>query len=303
MAGIRMTTLRRAPNGDWFSRKIIPQDVRTAYRDTFGVSQEARFRCPASTREGQAKQEFRDWDAEITSRIERLRSEARGEGLPSLTQRQARALAGDWYAWFVRRHEENPGDPDDWALQFEQYEDACLAFDNRLDERDGPPPPRGPKASRHVHDALLSLGSVPAFFGEQGVVLSKAAEASFLDAMEEEFTAAMRLLSRRAGGDYRPDRRPERFPIVDLKTARPAPPETTSLSGLTCWAAFELWIEGRKPAPATINRWRAVFVNLKGTFGDRDAATITAGEAQAWVDGCVSACNFDPLAGGIGVQN
>jgi hypothetical protein len=64
---IRMTNLRRAPNGDWFSRKLIPEDVREAYKAAFRVSQEARFRSPAGTREGQAKQEFRDWDAEIAS--------------------------------------------------------------------------------------------------------------------------------------------------------------------------------------------------------------------------------------------
>ena len=82
MAGcIRMTTLRRAPNGDWFARKMIPQDVRVAYKDTFGVTQEARFRVPGSTRLDTAKQQFRDWDAEVTSRIERLRAQASGKGI------------------------------------------------------------------------------------------------------------------------------------------------------------------------------------------------------------------------------
>jgi hypothetical protein len=94
MASIRVTPLTRAPNGDWFARKMIPEDIRGAYKAAFGVSQGARFRSPAGTREGQAKQEFRDWDAEIASRIERMRAEASGEGLPSLTHRQAHALAG-----------------------------------------------------------------------------------------------------------------------------------------------------------------------------------------------------------------
>jgi hypothetical protein len=108
---IRMTSLRRAPNGDWFARRMIPDDVREAYRVAFGVSQEARFRSRAGTREGQAKQEFRDWDAEIASRIERLRADARGEGLPTLTHRQAHALAGQWYVWMVGQHEEGAWRP------------------------------------------------------------------------------------------------------------------------------------------------------------------------------------------------
>jgi hypothetical protein len=87
MASIRVTPLTRAPNGDWFARKMIPEDIRGAYKAAFGVSQGARFRSPAGTREGQAKQEFRDWDAEVASRTERLRAEARGEGLPSLRRK------------------------------------------------------------------------------------------------------------------------------------------------------------------------------------------------------------------------
>jgi hypothetical protein len=81
MATVRMTSLKRAPNGDWCARKMIPEDVRRAYRAAFGVSQEARFRLAGATRDGQAKQEFRDWDAEVTARVERLRAETRGEGL------------------------------------------------------------------------------------------------------------------------------------------------------------------------------------------------------------------------------
>ena len=98
---IRMTSLRRAPNGDWFARRMIPEDVREAYRAAYGVSQEARFRSLAGTREGQAKQEFRDWDAEIASRIERMRAEARGKGCRhSLTAKPMPLLAsgtsGSW---------------------------------------------------------------------------------------------------------------------------------------------------------------------------------------------------------------
>jgi hypothetical protein len=102
MADVRMTPLRRALNGDWFARKMIPEHVRGEYGATFEVRQEARevrqearFRVSSSTGEAIAKQAFRDWDAEVTSRIERLRAEATGYGLPALTHRQAHALAGE----------------------------------------------------------------------------------------------------------------------------------------------------------------------------------------------------------------
>ena len=251
---IRMTSLRRAPNGDWFARRMIPEDVREAYRAAFGVSQEARFRSPAGTREGQAKQEFRDWDAEIASRIERMRAEARGEGLPSLTHRQAHALAGQWYIWWVGQYEEEPGDPEQWDLMADAYETAISQF-SRGDEADDSP--RSPAVRRSVHRALTSLGRVEEFLQGHRMVLSGDAKATFLDTLEGEFIAALATLRRRSGGDYRQDRRPEKFPKVDRSMAIPSTlrPSVLRTSGLTAWSAFQLWIEERKPAPSSVNRW------------------------------------------------
>ena len=44
-------------------------------------------------------------------------------------------------------------------------------------------------------------------------------------------------------------------------------------------------MEERKPAPSTVNRWRAVFSALRETFKDRDVVTITPEEVQEWVEG------------------
>ena len=99
---------------------------------------------------------------------------------------------------------------------------------------------------------------------------------------------ALATLRRRAGGDWSRDRRPERFPAVDLKTLDKAKRPPALKSGLTCWAAFELWIAGRQPAPSTINRWRAVFNSLRERFGDRDVSTISPEEAQEWLDGLMT---------------
>jgi integrase len=268
---IRMTSLRRAPNGDWFARRMIPEDVRESYRAAFGVSQEARFRSPAGTREGQAKQEFRDWDADVAGRIERLRAEARGEGLPSLTHRQAHALAGQWYGWMVGQYEEEPGDPEQWDLMAEEFERASTTFTN----------PEAPAARRHLHRALTSMGRVDEFLQTHRTVLSGDARAPFLDTLKGEFMPALATLRRRAGGDYRQDRRPEKFPST---AGLAVSPSNVKPSGLTAWGAFELWIEERKPAPSSVNRWRAVFSALRETFKDRDVVTITSEEVQEWVE-------------------
>jgi integrase len=51
---------------------------------------------------------------------------------------------------------------------------------------------------------------------------------------------------------------------------------------------LSFWVEGKKPAPASVNRWRSVFLNLRERFGERDAATITTNEAQEWADGLMN---------------
>ena len=54
----------------------------------------------------------------VESRIEAIRAAKRGEG-QSLTQRQALALAGEWYVWYVARHEENPGPVEHWRSMWD----------------------------------------------------------------------------------------------------------------------------------------------------------------------------------------
>jgi hypothetical protein len=280
MTPIRMTTLSRRNNGDWFARKMIPEDVKAAYKAAFGVAYEARFRAPSATRADAAKQRFRDWDTEITSRIERLRAEASGEGLPTLSHRRAHTLAGEWYVWFVARHEEEPGQPEDWDIVAETYETSLTKFNRAEDDES----PRTPVERRSVHRALTSLGRVEEFLHGRNMALSAEAKTAFLDAMEGEFMPALATLRRRAGGDYRPDKRPEMFPAPDPHMGRPVPAGVKP-SGLTAWGVFELWIDERKPAPSSVNRWRAVFAGLRENFGERDAAAITAEEAQQWIDG------------------
>ena len=65
-----MPTLTHAKNGDWFSRKVIPADVRDAYQRAYGVRQEERFRR-SDLSPGIAKAEFGQWLADVESRARR----------------------------------------------------------------------------------------------------------------------------------------------------------------------------------------------------------------------------------------
>ena len=98
-----MVKLRQDSTGKYLARKRLPDDVREEYGRRYKAHHEAKFSAPASDGPHVAKQKFREWDAEVTARIEAIRAERKGEGI-SLTRQQARALAGEWYHWFIARH-------------------------------------------------------------------------------------------------------------------------------------------------------------------------------------------------------
>lgn len=276
----RMVTLQRARNGDWFSRKAIPTDIREAYKAAHGVAVEERFRQPASMPLPQAKQELRDWDAMVSARIHALRAARTGQGR-QLTKREAHRLAGDWYIWFVDENEDEPGSPEGWDLQYERLEAAYDRF--------APPNPESsdddeswadhPNVRQFVRARVSELGQVPTFLAEQAIALTPEAHDLLLDIVEDEYVAAIALLRRRAGGDYSLDTRPQRFPV-----------STTSAkaSGLTSWKLFEAWVKERRPTAATINRWRSVFLALESAFPERDIASLTAEDAIKWKDTLVT---------------
>jgi len=111
---IRMAALNLSASGATKSRKAIPKNVRAEYKRLHGVSHEAILVIPAGTSKAQATAQHGQWLAEVKTRIERIRAAARGAGQP-LTQRDALALAGRWYSWFVAQHEDAPEPPEHWA--------------------------------------------------------------------------------------------------------------------------------------------------------------------------------------------
>ena len=108
-----MAGLKRAKSGAYSARKAIPKDVQEEYARLYGPSYEAKLTLPSGLTNAEAKARHGEWLSEIETRIETIRARKRGDRQP-LTQRQAHALAGEWYREFTARHEENPGDPEDW---------------------------------------------------------------------------------------------------------------------------------------------------------------------------------------------
>ena len=270
-----MTSLRRASNGDWYSRKGIPADIRAAYKRAHGRSFEEVFRRPSSVSLNQAKQALREWDADVSGRIEALRAQTRGTGR-SLSKREAAALCARWFDWFVARHEEDSETADGWqAIQgvlADALQPPVSVGGPHEEDNDQDFTPR----QRDFARAFLSdTAEVSQFLLKEAVVLEDASRLLLLDTLLNDFMAALALLARRAQGDF----------STSGAAPRPAPAlkdDFVHHSGLTCWGLFEAWVGARKPAPATVNRWRSVFLALEVRFAGRDIATITANEAEIW---------------------
>lgn len=101
----RMAALNKTANGTWSARKVIPQDVRAEYQRLYGPAWEVKFSAPADVSRHEAKARCGEWIAEVETKINSIRAAAKGDGI-DLTHKQALALAGEWRAWFIARHED-----------------------------------------------------------------------------------------------------------------------------------------------------------------------------------------------------
>jgi hypothetical protein len=271
-----------SPNkrGGFTARKRIPEDVRTDYERLYGVvGWEARLKIDPGTPVVLARAKHREWLSEIEGRIANVRAAKKGEGR-LLTPKDARALAGEWYHWFTERHIQDAQRPSHWEDLRERAGDALrdeLLFQEGLELDDIWE--RSPEARADVRPMLADWGETAQFLASKRMVLDTASRNLFLDHLYGDFAAALKLLVTRARGDYAADDYPIQFPRF----------ENSRDTGQGPWELFGLWVKAVKPAAATIDRWRGVFLKLGADFAGRSAGSITPEEAQEWADNLISA--------------
>lgn len=239
---LKMVALTRKQNGAYVARKAIPADVRESHFKLYGSRYETKFYASAQTPPDVAKQLFAEWYAQREERIAALRRPAGGDG-KHLSHKEAHALAGEWYCWFIGQFEEEPGRADAWDTALSLFADASFRFvpsdlpPDEIDEFiDG-----DEQTQAHLGAIACDWGRVSQFLADKGIVLSAGARQRLAAAIVTEYVAAVTLLRKRANGDYTRDQRPGRFPVAP--EGRPA--------GMTCWQLFEAWVKERNPKPAT----------------------------------------------------
>ena len=282
-----MTALTHNTSGEYVARKGIPKDVRKEYVQLYGgKGWEARLTLPAHLTEAEAKAKHGEWLAEIETRIERLRAAAKGKGQP-LTQVQAHALAGQWYRWFTQQYEENLGTPKRWRELQDTlvwnviYPHAPTEF---LENPAADPTwewAKAPDVRKAVRPEIAQEARVASFLASEGIALNTDAYALFVDAVADNLPHALTLLERRAAGDYSPDTTPESFPPFVFGSAVQA-------SGIGCWELFEAFVKAKQPADTTVQRWRAVFLEMERKFANVGANGISEDNARWWVRGLIN---------------
>jgi integrase len=273
-----MSALRRSKSGSYFARKGIPKDVRAEYKRRYRAGWEAKFFLPAKTPLPEAKARHQEWLAEVETQIAALRAAARGGG-QSLSQRQAYALAGEWYLWFVSRHEENPGTPEHWQIAWDNLisliEEGIPYWAQGETYRHLDRLIRDPEVLAGVRWPLADDAKTAQFLASKGVVLNRPGMELFLDYVVAEYMAAILRLERMAKGYYEPEDL-SLFPKFDgPKVTRPAPQNSP-------WQLFEAWVKAREPAPSLVDRWRGVFLDLEKHFESKGAWDISEDDARQW---------------------
>ena len=274
----RMITPRVSKSRSITGRKAIPKDVRPDYERLYGQKWEVKLTLPAGAKPQEVKVRTGEFMAMVETQIEAIRAAQRGEG-QSLTQRQALALAGDWYIWYVARHEENPGAVEHWRVMWdvlifhlEEHAPDWVIEDGWRDLEWT----KEPEVRAGVRPLIADEAKTAQFLASKGVVLNTEAQALFLDFVLDEFIAAILRLTNLAKGDYSPDPRPAQFPKFDgRKIARP--------TGKTSpWQLFDAWVKAKQPAASGVNRWRCVFQDLERHFESRSADDISEDDARHW---------------------
>jgi integrase len=276
------TKLTPNKSGCFFARKRIPEDVQEEYFHLYGVKWEARFSTSSGTPIRVAQAQHREWLSEIETRIANIRADRGGEG-QSLTPKDARALAGQWYHWYLERQKAQPSSLEHWEWVLDKANDVVrdevLPYGNNHEEDDVDAIwKRSPHARADLRPFLSDQCETAQFLSARKLVLDVPSRNMFLDALFDDFPAALQLLIRHAKNDYTPDTHPLRFPKF----------VGTTDAALSPWQVFDRWLKANQPAHSTVARWRSVFLKLTEDFSNRHAGSITREEAQDWANALIN---------------
>ena len=300
----------------WYLRIRVPRDLLEQANGTaitlpvngemrtVTVKEAVKLALDTSDRNA-AKARFTEAHGALLAHWERLRNIAAGSSA-ELSHRQIHGLIGRWYDWFIQEHEKSDEPAETWEHHLDRLADTAEKHETREGEE------RSPRHAASVRAAIQELSRLPSFLAEAGIGLSQVTHERLVDEMEPDLTVAFQLLQRRARGDYRPDTHRERFP-----TSTPLPELNATAKtnhrpdiSLTFAAVIDEQVKrrsagkGAKPMDEkTIQKFRLGADEFAAFRGSDDVTTVTAREADAWVQDMLEAGELSNNTIGQRLQN
>lgn len=254
-----MVGLKRTRTGRWAARKEIPQDIRAAYG-----KREEKKTWPAELSAGQAKAELAAWLIPIEERIGLLRATT-AQAPVILSQRQCRALAGEWYRGKVAQYEDNPGRPEDWWFTRAELE------------------PHDPEEREEglVKPTAWLIEERDSYLLEKGLRLSASSADALLQDMGDLWFSLAQLMERRAAGDYGPDPLEGTLPVLE------ANPKKAKVA-VSITQLFEDYAASGASSPRTVAKWRPHVRSFVDHLGHDDATKVTVADVNGWVKALIA---------------
>ena len=210
-----MVKLHRDARGNYVARKRLPDGVRIEYGRQYGACSEAKKTWPASTDRKTGRAAVPRVAGRVEARIAAIKAEQKGEGIP-LTRQQARALAGEWYDWFVARHPEN--DKEHWEQLRDQVYDTLrdAVGEKRWEECDNPDElwRDDEKLRKAIRPVLADVGETAQFLAIKKIVPNNEARALFLDFLYADLGGGTEADDPHVGWPLQP--RPVSRPVSEI---------------------------------------------------------------------------------------
>lgn len=245
--------------GVYYYRRGIPDDLK----DAIGRREEKRSlftKDPVA-----AKVAHAIIAAEIEEKWRNLR-----KGVQSISNRQAHAIAGEFYRTLVEVWADDPR-----ADHRENSETNVLLASEGMAAFTVLRPYEEQKAVATAMSA--NDQDIHAFLTTRGLLVDRSSFERIRKAVSLGLAQGHSTLARHAEGDYRPDPDAERFP--PRAAIEPSPPPVPAL---TSKDLFDKYQSEAKTAASTEKKWRGLFAALVKFVGHDDMRRITEDDVLRW---------------------
>jgi integrase len=250
---------KHSRSGVYRVRLTVPENLREAAFRLYGVRRE--FTENLGTKDKREALALAPAAlGTIQAKLEAIRAAHEGKGR-TLSNRQVRAVVGEWYKAEVRAYEDNPGSAEDWSAFHLQHTSEADPEDGTYEPDDA---------------ALIEANGL---LSRQNIVADEASIKAVAVALWGMKAQVADLMVRRARGDYSPD------PIMETIPSLPASPRGATVpidSIVKGWARDQGYDPDAKPIPRNYYDRHRTATRLGTFLTHTDAARVTKADAVAW---------------------